>query len=564
MVIYLLLVNVAVSLGYMIYYFTLRKLTFFQWNRLYLLGTVIFALLIPIGLFIDISSYFDDQVNIPIVNMEEIIDVAVVVGTTQRTSLVLVDLLIWIYAIGLLISLGLLGWKLWQVREMFRSNSNYLGFSFFNKIFLGKEIKQYASIERHEQIHIEQGHSYDVVFMELFKAFNWFNPIVYRLVKEIKFLHECIADELSSEDKVAYAKLLVAHAMKVPQNVLVHEFSNQSFLKKRIMMLFQNKSSKNKRYLYLGIVPAVLIVGLSTVVFNTSRAKGVVANVESKIEDLKLAVDNENTSQANINLNAEHSSNAIAQDTIKEGGDEIFKETEILPEFPGGMSVFRKWIGDNYQYPQAAIDAGAQGTIRVRFVIEKDGSLSDIKAVQDIGHGTGEAAVNVLKKAPKWSPAIQNGRKVRFAFEMPIRINLVGRDRGSDDTQDIAKDTIRGKSGGQLIIDDKEKKETFSQAEIQPEPPGGLVAYRKWVADSYKYPKAAIDAEVKGTITVTFVVEKDGTLSDIKAARDLGHGTGEAAVEVLKTSKKWSPGIQNGKPVRVAYALPIRLDLTKR
>lgn len=329
------------------------------------------------------------------------------------------------------------------------------------------------------------------------------------------------------------------------------------------MMLFKNKSSKNKRFLYLGIVPAVLIVGLSTVVFNTSRAKGVVANVESKMEDVKLAVDNENTSQSNIYQNAEHSSNAIAQDTIKEGGDEIFKQTEILPEPAGGMSVFRKWIGDNYQYPQAAIDAGAQGTIRVRFVVEKDGSLSDIKAVQDIGHGTGEAAVNVLKKSPKWSPAIQNGRKVRFAFEMPIRINLVSRDRVLDDTQDIAKDTIRGKSGGQLRLDDNEKKETFSQAEIQPEPPGGLVAYRKWVADNYKYPKAAIDAEVKGTVTVTFVVEKDGALSDIKAARDLGHGTGEAAVEVLKTSKKWSPGIQNGKPVRVAYALPIRLDLTK-
>src|SRR5690606_15316942 len=144
---------------------------------------------------------------------------------------------------------------------------------------------------------------------------------------------------------------------------------------------------------------------------------------------------------------------------------------------------------------------------------------------------------------------------------MPIRINLVSRDRVLDDTQDIAKDTIRGKSGGQLRLDDNEKKETFSQAEIQPEPPGGLVAYRKWVADNYKSPKLAIDAEV--TVTVTFVVEKDGALSDIKAARDLGHGTGEAAVEVLKTSKKWSPGIQNGKPVRVAYALPIRLDLTK-
>src|SRR5690606_41996173 len=97
-----------------------------------------------------------------------------------------------------------------------------------------------------------------------------------------------------------------------------------------------------------------------------------------------LAVDNENTSQSNIYQNAEHSSNAIAQDTIKEGGDEIFKQTEILPEPAGGMSVFRKWIGDNYQYPQAAIDAGAQGTIRVRFVVRSEEHTSELQSRENL------------------------------------------------------------------------------------------------------------------------------------------------------------------------------------
>jgi len=598
MVIYLLLVNIAVIISYSLYYFSFRKLTFFQWNRVYLLSTAFFALLIPIGLFIDLSTFFEDDIIIPMINVHEFIDIAIVVYAQQNSSLYLVDVLKWIYIVGLIGSVSIMLWRLWHVRKMFQADAPFLGFSFFNKMFLGKEVNSYKSIERHEEIHIEQGHSYDILFMELFKALNWFNPVVYHLSKEIKFQHECIADELSSEDKVAYAELLVAHALKVPQNVLVHEFSNQSFLKKRIMMLFKNKSSKNKRFLYLGVIPAVLVVGISTVVFNTSRAKSVVAKVESKMEDVMLPThtttlqnidytqDRElpepeigidafttniykeiqkkikeskeqslqvymnvkiqvlkNGSVGNIDIDSKNSEdykklvsdiakrtkwlpaqrNGVAVDAAREvrlgtgtfgrnsdlssqeGGNEIFSETEILPEPPESIDEFRKWIGENYQYPQAAIDAGVKGTIRTNFVIEKDGSLSDIKIVEDIGHGTGEAAVELLKKSPRWKPAIQNGRKVRYEFTLPIRLDLT--DMG--EIKESMQDTIKGKIGGKItkIV---EGNETFSQVEIQPEPPGGLNAYRKWIGNNYKYPQAAIDAEVKGTIQVTFVVEKDG------------------------------------------------------
>ena len=102
----------------------------------------------------------------------------------------------------------------------------------------------------------------------------------------------------------------------------------------------------------------------------------------------------------------------------------------------------------------------------------------------------------------------------------------------------------------------------FESVEINPEPPGGMAAFRKWIGENYQYPSGAIDAGVKGTVQVSFVVEKDGSLTDIKVVRDLQFGTGQAAVNLLKKAKSWSPGIQNGRPVRVAYTLPIRLDLT--
>lgn len=421
------------------------------------------------------------------------------------------------------------------------------------------------------------------------------------------------------------------------------------------MMLFKNKSSKNKRFLYLGIIPAVLVVGISTVIFNTSRAKSVVAKVESKMEDVKLPTQSttlqnidytkdrdlpepeigidafttniykeiqkkikeskeqslqvymnvkiqvlKNGSVGNIDIDSKNNEdykklvsdlvkrtkwlpaqkNGVSVDAAREvrlgtgtfgrnsdlssqeGGNEIFSETEILPEPPESMDAFRKWIGNNYQYPQAAINAGVKGTIRTNFVIEKDGSLSDIKIVKDLGHGTGEAALELLKKSPKWKPAIQNGRKVRYEFTLPIRLDLTN----MGEVEESAQDTIQDKSGGKIVFlanTRSNESSNFPAVEIIPEPPGGMTAYRKWIGDNYKYPQAAINAEVKGTVQVTFVVEKDGSLSDLKVVRDLGHGTGNAAIAVLKTSKKWSPGIRNGKTVRVAYALPIRLDLTR-
>lgn len=105
-------------------------------------------------------------------------------------------------------------------------------------------------------------------------------------------------------------------------------------------------------------------------------------------------------------------------------GEEIFQSVEINPEPNGGMAAFRNWIRDNYQYPQGAIDQGVKGTVQVSFVVEKDGSLTDVKVLRDLSYGTGQAAINLLKKAKKWSPGIQNGRPVRVAYTLPIKLDL--------------------------------------------------------------------------------------------------------------------------------------------
>ena len=92
---------------------------------------------------------------------------------------------------------------------------------------------------------------------------------------------------------------------------------------------------------------------------------------------------------------------------------------EVKPEFPGGMAKFDTYFQKNFRMPA---EANLSGKIFVSFVVEKDGSLSDIKVLRDIGYGTGQEAIRFMKSSPKWIPGQQNGKIVRVQFTMPLNI----------------------------------------------------------------------------------------------------------------------------------------------
>ncbi|MFV5691187.1 energy transducer TonB [Flavobacterium sp. LT1R49] len=92
---------------------------------------------------------------------------------------------------------------------------------------------------------------------------------------------------------------------------------------------------------------------------------------------------------------------------------------EVKPDFPGGMDKFYAYVGKNYQTPE---EEGLKGKVYVTFVVEKDGSLTDIKVIRDIGYGTGKEAIRVLNKCPRWKPGEQNGKPVRVLYSLPITI----------------------------------------------------------------------------------------------------------------------------------------------
>jgi len=119
---------------------------------------------------------------------------------------------------------------------------------------------------------------------------------------------------------------------------------------------------------------------------------------------------------------------------------------------------------------------------------------------------------------------------------------------------------ITGKASGDVDGGAGDNHVPFVTVEIMPEPVGGMPAFINWVAKTYNYPQSALDQGIKGSIVASFVVETDGSLTDITILRDMGFGTGEEAVRLLKKAQKWKPGVQNGRPVRVKYTLPIKLS----
>ncbi|MBN9284386.1 MULTISPECIES: energy transducer TonB [Flavobacterium] len=108
---------------------------------------------------------------------------------------------------------------------------------------------------------------------------------------------------------------------------------------------------------------------------------------------------------------------------IVDDGNKVFFTVEVPPEFPGGMAGFNKYVQKNFRAPD--VDEGVK-TLRVivGFVVERDGSLTDIKVLRDPGYGMGKEAIRMLQNAPKWKAGVQNGRAVRVAYNLPITIQV--------------------------------------------------------------------------------------------------------------------------------------------
>lgn len=110
--------------------------------------------------------------------------------------------------------------------------------------------------------------------------------------------------------------------------------------------------------------------------------------------------------------------------TISYDPARIFISVEKMPAFPGGVQKFADYLKTNLKYPDQALRNNVQGKVFVQFIVEKDGSLTDIKVIRAIGDGCDEEAVRLIKASPKWNPGMQNGEPVRVYYTLPVIFEL--------------------------------------------------------------------------------------------------------------------------------------------
>ncbi len=131
-----------------------------------------------------------------------------------------------------------------------------------------------------------------------------------------------------------------------------------------------------------------------------------------------------------------------------------------------------------------------------------------------------------------------------------------------DPDADIVQIAPAGEGPKQAVVVEDNTVYNFVSMENPPTYPGGMEKFYRTLSDNIKYPPMAAENNIQGSVYVSFTVEKDGNITDIKIDRKLGYGTDEEAIRALKLTKRWNPGMQNGKPVRVKYNLPIKFGLS--
>lgn len=104
--------------------------------------------------------------------------------------------------------------------------------------------------------------------------------------------------------------------------------------------------------------------------------------------------------------------------------DMLFSVVEVMPQYPGGQIAMLQYLMKNIKYPEQAMKEGIQGRVTVRFIVEKDGSISDVKPVLSVHPLLNKEAVRVVKSMPKWSPGKHNGKPVRVRFNLPVMFKL--------------------------------------------------------------------------------------------------------------------------------------------
>ena len=436
MIIYFIEVVAFQLLFLLSYDLFLKKETFFNWNRVYLIFSSLISFVLP---FIKIESF---QNAVP---QEYIVLLPEIMLTPQKAVASIEPTWNWFLIIGITISSLLFIYKIVQLVKLrfkgrFVKRENYtiiiipkstMAFSIFRYVFMGEDIHEtkLEDILSHELVHIREKHSLDLLYFELLRILCWFNPLVYIYQKRISEVHEYIADAAIVQDKnkTDYYEKLLAEVFQTQQFSFTNQFFKHSLIKKRIIMLTKQKSRQIFKLKYLVLVP-LLIVSLVCTSWEsatfTDGDKDTVKNLDK--EELVQGSEVKNDFASFL------SNYSIDSDKVY-----LFGDVDKLPIHPEcktleGEEEIKKCLTINIQKHvlhnfnmKLAEESGLLGKqkIEARFIIEKNGKVTvpEAKAPNAV---LSKETKRVLKSLPTFTPGQKDGKPVRVSYVLPISFQV--------------------------------------------------------------------------------------------------------------------------------------------
>jgi len=380
---YLIESGASLVILFAIYFFLLRKETYFGLIRGYLILSIAFSFTIPMLHFSGSSV----PLTMPVILLDEVTVGSGALGEISSGPGLLTIIFYMYIMVSAMFMIRLLG-NLYRIVQLIRNNKverqqqykmvylnqNLSPFSFFNYIFINSAYLQHQvdEIIEHENAHIKQLHSLDILFSELLIILQWFNPIAWMYRKTLSENHEFLADQAVLRlgyNLESYQVSILSQLFGIRTIPATNNF-NKSITRKRLNMMKRNKSSQLSKLKLLLVIPVAGMLFLAIA-------------CSTQDNDLLLA------SEADI-------------ETLQEqpGESLVYFQPDEMAEYPGGFIELRKFVAVNLKYPEKAKENGVQGKVYIQFVVDEEGKIIPVSA---------EKGAEIPPPPPPLPPAYDKG-----------------------------------------------------------------------------------------------------------------------------------------------------------
>jgi TonB family protein len=531
--VYILQVNFALVLFYLLFTLLFKRDTFLKIRRFYFLSALLFSVIYPLLVVPGLSDFWNFRFSEPQMVEATVffeaptLEVMVEESEAEAASLNIPWEQIFI-TLYIAVTIFFILRFLWQLISIFRIRlkseetevlgikvydlkDNITPFSFFGMIFINSEMHSKEELEQiiiHEHTHVSEKHSLDIMLVESILLFSWWNPAVWLLKREMAMNLEYLADVgvlregVDSREYQYHLLRLTYHETAVQ---IVNNF-NVSQLKQRIMMMNKTRSSSLKLAKYLTILPIFFIL----IAANSSYA----GEKDQSLQE--------------------------PPPVKKEVTEEIFVVVEEQPEYPGGQEAMMKFLSDSIVYPDEAKAKGIQGRVICNFVVMKDGSIDDVNVVRGVDPLLDAEAVRVLKSMPAWKPGKQRGQAVNVRYTLPVVFRLDNKPLSEEKKEELQR-----------------IKDSFVEAEF----PGGESAYFKYLTESIKYPVIAQENGIQGLVLARYRILSNGKVEFIDITNGADPLLGREVQRIIEGMPDWTPSRIDGKGTTSVATLTVQFRL---